>query len=128
MKVYIAGPMTGLPEYNYTAFNVVAMGLRFSGHDVVNPVELGEKYGTADEINSDPVKLADLLLEELDALKTCDAIYLLPGWQSSRGARNELKLALEKGLKIIVHDGLVLLRNAWGLQHKAAVRRGDGVK
>ena len=104
MKIYIAGPMTGLPEYNYPAFRSAAVLLRGEGHEVVNPVELGEKYGTADEINTDPVKFADLILEELDALKECDVIYLLHGWQTSKGTRKELKLALENGLDVLVED------------------------
>ena len=104
MKIYIAGPMTGLPEYNYPAFRAAAVLLRGEGHEVVNPVELGEKYGTADEINTDPVKFADLILEELDALATCDAIYLLPGWEKSPGTRRELEVALApyNRLQIIV--------------------------
>lgn len=104
MKIYVAGPMTGLPEWNHPAFNAAAAELRAAGHEVVNPAEMGEKYGTADEINADPQKLADLILEELDAIATCDAIYLLPGWEKSPGTRRELEVALApyNRLQIIV--------------------------
>ena len=102
MKIYVAGPMTGLPEWNHPAFNAAAAELRAAGHEAVNPAEMGEKYGTADEINADPQKLADLILEELDAVATCDAIYLLPGWEKSPGTRRELKVALDHKLEIIV--------------------------
>ena len=93
MKIYIAGPMTGLPEWNHPAFNAAAAELRTAGHEVVNPAEMGEKHGTADEINADPQKLVDLILEELDAIATCDAIYLLPGWEKSPGTRRELEMS-----------------------------------
>ena len=104
MKIYIAGPMAGKPEWNYPAFNAAAAKLRAAGHEVVNPAELGAKYGTADEINADPEMLADLIIEELDALATCNAIYLLPGWEKSPGTRRELEAALApyNRLEIIV--------------------------
>ena len=102
MKIYVAGPMTGMPEWNYPAFNNAAAELRAAGHEVVNPAEMGAKYGTADEINADPEKLADLMLYELDAILGCDAIYLLPGWEKSPGVRKELKVALDNKLVMIV--------------------------
>ena len=102
MTIYIAGPMTGLPEWNYPAFNAAAEKLRAEGHKVVNPAEIGERYGTADEINADPEKLADLISYELDAILGCDAIYLLPGWEKSPGVRKELKVALDNKLVMIV--------------------------
>lgn len=102
MRVYIAGPMTGLPKFNYPAFRAAANRLRSIGVTVVSPVEIAEKYGAPEEVSADPSKLADLIIEELDALGTCDAIYLLPGWQRSVGARRELYLALSRKLEIIV--------------------------
>lgn len=104
MKIYIAGPMTGLPEWNYPAFNAAAAELRAAGHEVVNPAEMGAKYGTPDEINANPEMLADLIHEELDTVAECDALYLLPGWEKSPGTRRELEVALApyNRLKLIV--------------------------
>ena len=107
MKIYIAGPMTGIPEFNYSAFRKAAQRLRNVGVTVVSPVEIGEKYGTAEEIAAVPAKLENLILEELDALATCDAIYLLLGWQRSAGTKNELRLALSLKLEILVEGSEV---------------------
>lgn len=38
-RIYIAGPMSGLPEFNYPAFNRAAAVLRAQGHHVENPAE-----------------------------------------------------------------------------------------
>lgn len=39
MRVYIAGPMTGLPEYNFPAFHAAAKAWRDAGWEVLNPAE-----------------------------------------------------------------------------------------
>ncbi|WP_149528154.1 DUF4406 domain-containing protein, partial [Escherichia coli] len=37
LKIYIAGPMTGYPDYNRAAFNAKASALMAEGHIVLNP-------------------------------------------------------------------------------------------
>ena len=39
-RIYIAGPMTGLPALNFPAFHAAASALRALGHQVVNPAEI----------------------------------------------------------------------------------------
>ena len=41
MIVYIAGPMTGLPDLNYPAFNAAEEALTAAGHAVLNPARNG---------------------------------------------------------------------------------------
>ena len=43
---------------------------------------------------------------DLEILKRCDAIYLLSGWGSSQGAREELKLADSLGLEVLFEEKL----------------------
>ena len=99
-KIYIAGPMRGLPNFNYPAFHYYAKAHRDVGWDVENPAEIGAKYGTPEQINADPATLAAVIAADLIALETCDAVFLLDGWQNSSGARTELAAALHYGLKI----------------------------
>jgi hypothetical protein len=91
-KIYIAGPMTGLPELNYPAFHAAAATLRAQGHHVENPAEnpvpcCGTWHGY--------MRLA------LKQLADCDAIQLLPGWERSRGAMIEFNLAKSLSLEIL---------------------------
>ena len=99
-KIYIAGPMRGLPAFNYPAFRFWAKLHRDVGWEVENPAEIGERYGTPEQINADPAMLAAVMAADLHALETCDAVFLLDGWHKSVGARKELAAALRCGLKI----------------------------
>ena len=89
MRIYIAGPMTGLPDFNFPAFHAAAKHLRAQGHDVVNPAE----------ISPDPLlSWEEWMRRDIPQLLTCEAIYLLPGWENSKGAW--LEYAIANALKI----------------------------
>lgn len=83
-SLYLAGPMTGLSEFNYPAFNRVAKQLRDFGFYVVNPAELSP---TTDQSWEYYMKIT------IAGMVTCDGIFLLNGWEASRGARIEDNLA-----------------------------------
>lgn len=103
-RIYLAGPMTGLPDYNFPAFMKAAAYLRSQGAIVFNPAENDLlRYG------------ADFLqhAERFDPRKTfgddtrwiceyADAIALLPGWENSTGVKAELALA--KALHLAVFE------------------------
>ncbi len=92
MRIYVAGPMTGLPGLNFPAFHEAARALRAEGHDVVNPAE----------INPDPsAGWLSCMRADIRELVTCDAIYLLQGWENSRGARLEARIAEGLGFQMI---------------------------
>lgn len=92
-RIYVAGPMTGLPEHNFPAFHAAARLLRAQGHDVVNPAEVNEP-------NVGKWTWAEFMRADLALLVTCEAIALLPGWEASKGARIEHHVAEGLGMPI----------------------------
>lgn len=114
MRIYVAGPMTGLPSYNWTAFEAAARVLRAQGWDVVSPTEIDEEHGVVKvkrdhagdiiSVNTTPsFDYETILARDLEAVATCDHIFLLPGWQHSTGARRELACALAHGATILLN-------------------------
>ncbi len=90
-RLYLAGPMTGLPELNFPTFHAEAARLRGLGYEVVNPAE----------INADPTAAwLDCMRRDIQQLVLCDGIALLPGWHDSRGANVERTLAAGLGLAV----------------------------
>lgn len=94
LRFYIAGPMTGLPEFNFPAFNDAEADLQAMGFETRNPARHG-----AGEPGQE---WADYMRRDIPDLLECDAVALLPGWENSRGARLEVHIA--KCLDIPVHD------------------------
>lgn len=91
-RVYLAGPMTGMPGLNYPAFNAKAAELRARGWHVENPAE-----NPAPPCGS----WKGYMRMSIWQLTTCEAIYLLPGWASSQGAAMEYSIAQALGLEVI---------------------------
>jgi len=87
-RIYLSGPMTGLPEFNYPLFHRTARRLREEGHFVFNPAE----YPYDGPLEDFPVRTAFADYAEFICLEAT-AIYLLPGWQRSQGALAEVALA-----------------------------------
>lgn len=92
MRIYVAGPMTGIPNLNFPRFHAEAARLRAEGHDVVNPAE----------INADPLaRWEDCMRADIAELVTCEAIFLLPGFERSRGASLERHIAVALGMRVM---------------------------
>ena len=89
MRVYLCGPMTGLPDNNYPAFHAMAAELRAAGYEVENPAE-----------NPPPAcgTWAGWMRLGIAQLVKCDGIFLLTGWHKSKGASIERRIAAELGL------------------------------
>ena len=110
MNIYIAGPMRGIPEFNFPAFHAATVKLRAQGHLVFNPAERDEQIhgidltkGTTGDLKEIPqFSLRDALGHDTAWIcQHADAIYLLPGWQISKGAQAERALGIALGLEII---------------------------
>ena len=83
-RLYISGPMTGLPDYNRPAFNSTALQLRRAGYEVVNPVDNGLPESSPWHHH---------MRADIGLLMRCDAVAWLPGWHQSKGAKIEIELA-----------------------------------
>jgi hypothetical protein len=102
-QIYIAGPMSGYPEFNFPAFFTAAYTLERQGWKVWNPaakdsedeVQSDGSFNTGDSValvaNGWDYKAA--ILWDLDKVINSDAIYMLPGWEFSPGACAEHAVA-----------------------------------
>lgn len=103
MKLYIAGPMSGIPQYNFPAFFAVGDKLRELGYEVVNPAEIdtkedkGAALASPDGLGHTGTKTwGDFLMRDVKLVAdVVDGIFVLPNWFKSRGARLETFVALQ---------------------------------
>lgn len=91
MKLYVAGPMTGLPEFNYPAFRAATKALEDLGHEVEDP---------STNENPTPEDYHGWLRMGLAQLIRCDGVALLDGWEASGGARLEVNVAATLGMRV----------------------------
>ncbi len=90
-RIYLSGPMTGIPRLNFPLFNRTAVRLRNMRWEVVNPVEINP---------DETANWLDCIAADLLAMKGCTAICMLPGWEASFGARIERMAAEKLGMRI----------------------------
>jgi hypothetical protein len=96
MKVYLAGPMRGYPSLNHGAFREGADRLRRAGHEVFNPAEQGGG------------DIRQLLGADLAWITgTADIVVVLPGWQTSLGAKAETATADAIGIPVAELDAFL---------------------
>lgn len=90
--VYISGPMSSLPDFNYPAFHAKEADInRQPGRIAINPARTnGDDSWTWQQWMKAALKM------QMDA----DVVHMLPGWRKSRGARIERRLALVLGQRV----------------------------
>lgn len=104
MLIYVCGPMRGIADFNFPAFDAAAVALRAEGHDVVNPAELDRRAGLDETTPPEKVCVKTAMLRDLPALLGCDAVYALPGWEGSTGASVEMTLARAVNIPIFDYE------------------------
>jgi hypothetical protein len=106
MRLYIAGPMSWLPQFNFPVFDAAAAAFRNEGYEVVSPAELDEpetREAALASATGDPAHVpgktwGDLLARDVKIVADeVDGVVLLPGWEDSKGARLESWLARHTG-------------------------------
>jgi hypothetical protein len=115
-RIYIAGPMTGLPDHNFPAFHAAADRFLEAGWEVANPAD---NFGGRTDLPREIFLRLDVIL-----LAQCDAIAMLPGWRRSRGALLEWAIARE--LRLDVYDAETMMLFASETVLDTALRITDG--
>lgn len=92
-RCYIAGPITGIPEAVFKAnFAHAKHQVENIGYTPVSPIELNHVHDNTWEA---------FMKVDLRAMLTCHAIYMLEGWENSKGATIEWQLAGVLGMEVI---------------------------
>jgi hypothetical protein len=99
MRIYLAGPMTGLPEHNFPAFHAAAARIRAAGHTCVNPAE---SFGSRTDLPTRVYRHLDLSL-----LLSCDALAVLPNWNRA-GSFANIEVTVARSLDMPVLDAATL--------------------
>jgi hypothetical protein len=101
MRLYLAGPMTGIKDYNFPAFFAAAADLRARGHEVWSPAENDVCQDGFDPTKDKAQAHRHYMKRDLPAVLDADAVAVLPGWENSKGARLEVHVARECGIPIL---------------------------
>lgn len=103
---YLAGPMTGYPQFNFPLFHSAAAALRAGGFDIISPAEQDSPAVQAAAIASKTGALdangqiagetwGEILARDVRIVADqIQGIIFLPDWPKSRGARLEAYVAL----------------------------------
>lgn len=99
-NVYLAGPVTGIGEGWEKPFRNTAAALRDAGYTVFDPSET--EFNVTVVPSGRPSKdLRAIFTEEfMWLIQKADHIYMLPGWENSKGAQAEWAIARALGLRI----------------------------
>lgn len=112
MRVYLSGPMRGIPRYNFPEFDSATAALRQAGFTVVSPAEHdrevddlyaqreGFEHGLTSRSGPTFSQLIGWDLEQLSRPGYIDAIFLLPGWEYSVGVEHELYVSRVVGKQV----------------------------
>ena len=105
-SIYLAGPMTGIPLFNFPLFDSATKHLRQLGNNIVSPAELdSQKVRDAALVSKDGALDAngmvagetwgDMLARDVKLIAdACNGVCFLDGWERSRGARLEAFVGL----------------------------------
>ena len=112
MRLYLAGPMTGIPQFNFPAFQMWAEMLREEGFKVISPHESDDPDVQAAAWASETGSTSDLppakegsdlrltAMKNVSDIAECDGIALIEGWNKSGGAVHEVATAVRFGIPV----------------------------
>ena len=110
-SIYIAGPMRGIKLYNFPAFDAAKETLWEAGWEVISPADIDRQSDGFDPLalpegydwDTFPgsIEFAECVTRDIQAVQSCDALYMLKGWEKSKGARAEFAVAEWLGKEIV---------------------------
>ena len=91
MRIYISGPITNVPDYK-EKFARAEQNLKakYPDAEIINPTVLDKL----------PLEYDEYMKLDLMLLDMCDAIYMMNGWEKSKGACIEFGYSIAKGKAI----------------------------
>jgi hypothetical protein len=127
--LYLAGPMSGIPQYNYPEFHRIAKELRDAGYTVISPAESDGPelqkealastdglVGGAMPVDARNVKVGgeswgQIMARDVQLIfEKCDGVVVMKNWGKSRGARLEVFIANLTSRSILVYEGKGVVR------------------
>ena len=96
MKVYISGPITGLPDGNKKAFKEAADLITKLGNTPINPHDICKDL-------PDGSRWAEYMKICLVEMLGADQVMMLPGYTKSEGAMVESNLAYPMGIEVVYY-------------------------
>jgi len=90
MKIYISGPITGTDDYR-ERFAIAEDYFTSLGYEVINPAKVNASL--PESTTYDQYMAMDYVM-----LDMADAIYMMPGWEKSKGACIEYGYAMARDL------------------------------
>lgn len=99
--VYISGPITGVKDWKKN-FDRAYKELKSWGFGVVhNPREIAEAVEMTCQAMGKKAEYKDYMKADIRVLLNCTHIYMLAGWENSRGAVLEKSIADALGMEVI---------------------------
>ena len=95
-KVYISGPMQGIEDFNYPAFNQAERELKEAGFVVINPTR-----------HPEGLEYEQYMQYAMLDVEICDIVMLLPNWTGSPGAKREAKKAYSLDKSVFTVDAFL---------------------
>lgn len=95
MKIYLAGPITGVADYK-KRFDEVEQALKDRGYIVLNPAILPDNLGDCDAY----MRIC------LPMISLANMVVMLDGWRDSRGACREWGYAMALDKLIVEYEAM----------------------